>query len=258
MDRVEQKAFAIALALVLVAYSATLTVAHDLRFVEAILAGAANTLPTLIFGAGAYWILKRFVVGQTLATQAAGHIVVGSCFSLFTYWLLLVMLGLVNGSSATQFEVRPLISRAMAWQMLQNVTIYGIIALLAYHRGRRSELAPAGAEGRPDPLSRYFIRSGDEILPIDIQAIVSIKGAGDYAEVSTPTGSHLTRMTLAKFEKILDPAHFVRVHRSTIINLQSVILAEPAGDGRLLLQLSNGEEILTSRAGAVSLREHIL
>lgn len=260
MYRTERRTFVIAAVVVLTAYSATLSVAHNQRFLDAIPAGAANTLPTLIFGAGAYWIVMRFIVGRTPAVQAAAHFLVGGCFAVLTYWLLLVMLGLVNGISPMQFEVRPLVSRAMAWQLLQNVTTYGIVALLAYHRWQYSKAVAVAAESRPTPnlMSRYFIRSGEGILPVDVDAIISITGAGDYTEVATPTGRHLARMTLARFEKVLDPARFARVHRSQIINLQRVTLAEPAGDGRLLLHLSNGEEIVTSRAGAVALRERIL
>ncbi|WP_019834403.1 LytR/AlgR family response regulator transcription factor [Sphingomonas sp. PR090111-T3T-6A] len=245
--------------LILIGYSATLSVAHNLWLPEAIPAGFANTLPTLLFGAAAYWIIVRFVAGQSTTVQAVAHLLVGTAFAVLTYWLLLVMLGVLDGVSATQFEVRPFASRAMAWQLLQNVTTYGVVALFAYRPRQRGEAAPV-AEGSPprNPLSRYFIRSGDEILPVDVDAIVSITGADDYAEVATATGRHLARMTLAKFEQTLDPARFARVHRSRIVNLQRVTLAEPAGDGRLLLHLSNGERIVTSRAGAAALRERVL
>jgi len=91
-----------------------------------------------------------------------------------------------------------------------------------------------------------------------VAAIVSITGADDYAEVATLHGKHLVRLTLAEFEKALDGARFIRVHRSRIVNVDRVSRAEPAGGGRMLLHMENGEMISTSRAGARLLRDRVL
>lgn len=263
MWRNEQRILLIAGMLLLAAYSATLAVAHGLWLTDALPAGLANALPTLLFGAGAYWINMRYIALQPLPVQVTAHFVAAAVFALLTYWLLLVMLGMVNELSVTRFEVRPLISRAMAWQLLQNVTIYGVIALLANLRQQARQSAPTIGPSlpgslSPEPLSRYFVRNGDELVPVDVDDIISIAGAGDYTEVTTATGRHLARMTLTGFERALEPSRFARVHRSRIVNLRCVSLAEAAGDGRLLLHLTNGEAFVTSRAGAVALRQHVL
>ena len=112
-------------------------------------------------------------------------------------------------------------------------------------------------ESKPG-LSRYFIRSRDEIQPIDVDSIVSIAGADDYAEVTTVDGKHLVRMTLAEFEKSLDPARFIRIHRSRIVNVDRISRAEPAGGGRLLLHMEDGEAIPASRTGSRLLRDRVL
>jgi len=65
-------------------------------------------------------------------------------------------------------------------------------------------------------------------------------------------------MTLAEFEATLDPARFMRVHRSRIVNLDYVLRAEPAGAGRLLLYMKNGETVSTSRTGARSLKTRVI
>ncbi|HET7316321.1 MAG TPA: LytTR family DNA-binding domain-containing protein, partial [Sphingomicrobium sp.] len=102
------------------------------------------------------------------------------------------------------------------------------------------------------------IRTGDEMQPIDVGSIISIRGADDYAEVSTLGGTHLVRMTLTEFEQSLDPQRFIRVHRSRIVNVERVVRAEPAGGGRLLLHMQNGEAIPASRAGSRLLRDRVL
>jgi two-component system, LytTR family, response regulator len=65
----------------------------------------------------------------------------------------------------------------------------------------------------------------------------------------------LSTTSLARFEAILPSEHFVRAHRSQIVRLAAVTLAEPAGNARLLLHLEDGTRITTSRAGAKRLRE---
>jgi two-component system LytT family response regulator len=66
------------------------------------------------------------------------------------------------------------------------------------------------------------------------------------------------RMTLSEFEQSLDPGRFIRVHRSRIVNFERIARAEPAGGGRLLLHMDDGEAIAASRAGSRILRERSL
>jgi two-component system LytT family response regulator len=65
-------------------------------------------------------------------------------------------------------------------------------------------------------------------------------------------------MSLGELEARLDPTSFVRVHRSAIINLGRLERTEPAGGGRLLAHMSNGETIQVSRAGAQALRRFLI
>ena len=64
--------------------------------------------------------------------------------------------------------------------------------------------------------------------------------------------------TLGEMEETLDPAVFVRIHRSRIVNLDHVDRAEPAGGGRLLLHMDNGEVVSTSRGGAQELKSRAI
>jgi len=262
---------ALAVAIVFAAYSLTLGVANDLTLVHALIGGAANTVPVVLFGAVARRVIAERVVGRSPLVQAAWHLGLAAAFAGLAYWLLVVLLGLANGVSATEFDVRPFPNRAMAWQLLLNVATYGVVACLAYLQARPAAVTvilsgggAAGGDGgeggepKRGGLSRYFIRSGDEIQPIDVDTIVSITGADDYAEVATPSGRHLVRMTLAEFEKALDPARFIRVHRSRIVNVERIARAEPAGGGRLLLHMEDGEAIAASRAGSRVLRDRVI
>lgn len=247
-------------AVVFIAYAITLGVARDFTLLQAAIGSAANTVPTVVLGLAAYWLIRTYLVDRILVIQATGHVVIGAAFSLVTYWLITVLLGIATSASVVEFSVRPFPHPANAWQLLQNFTTYGIFATLAYVHARPASASvalPQPAE-RAQALSRYFIKSGDDFVPMDVDKIVSISGADDYCEVATLEGRHLAKMTLAEFEQALDPARFIRIHRSRIVSVQHVQRAEPAGGGRLLVHMANGESIPASRAGSKRLRELLL
>jgi hypothetical protein len=244
---------------VFLAYSATTCVALGLDLPRSLLGGIANTIPVVLFGMGVRSIVVR-LIARPLHIQMAAHLLLCAVFCTLSYGLLIVLLGLFFGAGPDGFVFRPLSVSATAWQSLQNVTTYALIAALA---DLRAHSAAVNIEAKAEPesdsgLSRYFIRIGEELRPLDIDKVISINGADDYAEVSTTTGKHLVRVTLASFAKSLDPSKYIRVHRSWIVNTYRVARAEPAGGGRLLLHMETGQIISTSRDGAKLFRNRVL
>lgn len=255
----------LALALVFSAYTFTIWSANQTSFANALVVGAGNAVPVAVCALVARRIMMRWIMGKSMLVQAVGHAVLCLLFSLVSYWLLIVVLGAITSPSPWNFVVKNFVVRGMSWQLLENVTTYAALAALTYARAPRPAPEPAVASQVPAPApapqkepSRYLVRIGDELRPIDLDRIVSISGADDYAELSTLDGRRLVTMTLAEFEATLDPARFVRVHRSRIVNLDYVDRAEPAGAGRLLLHMQNGETIATSRTGARSLKTRVI
>jgi two-component system LytT family response regulator len=77
----------------------------------------------------------------------------------------------------------------------------------------------------------------------------------DYVKVHTAEGFYLKKKTMSYYEKTLDPAQFVRVHRSTMINLQELTRIEPLEkDGHVVL-LKSGIRIALSQSGYAKLKE---
>lgn len=263
----------IAVVLVFAAYTATLRVANDLDAVQAVLGGLANTVPVVLFGGAARWLIMHRLIGRNGWLQAVGHLCLGAGFSLLSLWLLFVLLGMLSELSLVHFKVAPFTARGNAWQLLENATTYAAIAVLGYLQALQSATrrlpdaaarSPVPAEqpqaASPEPARsvRHFIRRGEDILPVDLDRIVCITGAGDYSEVSTLDRTHLLKMTLTEFSAVLDPARFLRVHRSAIVNLECVERAESAGGGRMLVHMSNGRTIKASRAGSQLLRTRVI
>jgi len=104
------------------------------------------------------------------------------------------------------------------------------------------------------PLRRLFARLGDRIVPIPVPAITRIEAYDDYVAVHADGKRHLLNLTLSDLETRLDPERFWRVHRSHIVQLDAITLMRPYDDRRLVLTLSDGSEVVASRAGSQRLR----
>lgn len=239
-----------------VAYWAVLALANPASPLESLASAAINSATLVCMGVAARSILRRYVFGRSPVFQTLAHILLALLFTLFWYWLLMVALGLARGRSPTDFDVRDFFpGPAVAWQLLQGLACYGLFAALSYAQWAAPSRAKAdGAQVR----SRFFIKLGEEIRPVDASQIIAIVGAGDYSEVATSSGKHLVKMTLSEFEAALDPEKFLRVHRSRIVNADQIVRAEPAGGGRLLVQMEDGDCVTTSRAGAKLLRDRVI
>lgn len=99
--------------------------------------------------------------------------------------------------------------------------------------------AMKGGNGRGSAHPRRFaVRSGDRIVLVKTVDIDAVEAAGNYVMLVEGTRKHLLRLTLAEVERQLDPARFVRIHRSTIVNADHVreIRLDPHGDCDLLLE----------------------
>lgn len=172
-------------------------------------------------------------------------------------------------------RVAPFGPVALSWQIFQEVTVYAALAMFIYWRRAIDELGQhtpitlddpaerAGAIARPATsvatnITRskaLLIRCEKEVVPLTMTDIIRIAGADGYSEVIAHSRRILSTTSLARFEEILPSEQFFRAHRSQIVRLAAVKLAEPAGNARLLLHLEDGARITTSRAGAKRLRE---
>jgi two-component system LytT family response regulator len=104
-------------------------------------------------------------------------------------------------------------------------------------------------------LQRLLIRSAGRIIPVALTDIVRLEADGDYVAVKTGTKSHLVSLPLGKLEARLDPAKFLRVHRSHVVNLDFVEALEPYGNAQLVVRMRDGQKIIASRQASKRLRE---
>lgn len=219
-----------------------------------------NTVPAIILAVVSHLLLERFVWNRPRWLQFAVQVPAAILFAIAWYLAILVVRGLRGGWIVDGFSVTPFVPVAFAWQMFQGVTFYALVALasIAIVMRRRiaslSELVAGAPRSQARPTS-ILVKTQDETQNVAIDEIVSVSGAGDYAEVTLANRTLLSSSRLSKFEAALPDDLFIRAHRSHIVRLGAIMRTEPAGNGRTMLHLLNGSSVVTSRSGSRLLRE---
>lgn len=98
-----------------------------------------------------------------------------------------------------------------------------------------------------EPYKQLLVSVGKSRVTVAVELIESIAAAGNYVVVTWLEHEGLLRGTLASIAELLDPAVFVRVHRSTIANLTKVLRATPLADGSWRLEMRSGAQVVVSR-----------
>jgi two-component system LytT family response regulator len=103
--------------------------------------------------------------------------------------------------------------------------------------------------------ARIIFKSRGRILFLPVSDIHWIGAEENYARIYAGTESHLLRETMANLEKRLDPQVFLRVHRSSIVNLHYVKEVRTEIDGESSVMLLTGQKVAMSRSHRSRLEE---
>jgi two-component system LytT family response regulator len=113
--------------------------------------------------------------------------------------------------------------------------------------------AAARAPGRF--AERVIVKDGSEIHVVPVASLDWVEAQDDYVALHAGGKSWLKQQALAELALALDPARFVRVHRSYLVALDRIARIEPyARDSRVAV-LKDGKEIPVSKGGYQRLRE---
>jgi two-component system, LytTR family, response regulator len=105
------------------------------------------------------------------------------------------------------------------------------------------------------PLRRFLVRTPARVYAVRVEDVESIDAAGHYVELRTATGAHLMRETMNAMERRVDSSRFVRIHRSTIVNVDKVQELRPAFHGEFVVVLVSGRRLQCSRTYASALTQ---
>ena len=137
-----------------------------------------------------------------------------------------------------------------------------LVEALARARERLQQRQPAAAaalkaagESRPRPLDRILIRDGAKVHIVPVSRVDYVQAQDDYVCIRSEGREYLKEQTLGELEAALDPARFVRIHRSYLLNVDRLARVEPMSKDSRAAILKDGTELPVSRAGYQRLTE---
>jgi two-component system LytT family response regulator len=117
----------------------------------------------------------------------------------------------------------------------------------------RALLADVRTEARAP--RRLVVKSDSRIALVKPEDIDWVEAAGNYVRLHVGKDEHLLRGTMEGIEGQLPPRQFVRIHRSTIVNVERIRSLEPGFHGDYVVALHDGTELPLSRTYRSRLEE---
>jgi two-component system LytT family response regulator len=102
-------------------------------------------------------------------------------------------------------------------------------------------------EMRAMPAGRLPVRVNDRVVLVSIKSVDWVEAADNYVRLHVGEESHLLRETLQNIQLRLDPARFLRIHRSTLVNIERIKELHPLFHGDHAVILQDGTELVLSR-----------
>ncbi len=122
--------------------------------------------------------------------------------------------------------------------------------------GTPRHTALSAAARRPGQwLERIVVRDGAQVHVIPLDQVEWIEAQDDYIAIHALRRAHLKHQTLAELADALDPARFVRVHRSHVVAVEHIARIELVGKDQRVAILRDGHTVPVSRSGHERLRE---
>jgi len=108
--------------------------------------------------------------------------------------------------------------------LLKPITLERFIKAVQKVSAKKEEFTEAAANGREN--NYVFLKVDKRLVKIDHPDIIYAESLGDYIKVYTPAQTYITYLTMNKLEALLPAGKFVRIHRSSIINLDRIQYVE--------------------------------
>jgi DNA-binding LytR/AlgR family response regulator len=106
-----------------------------------------------------------------------------------------------------------------------------------------------------ETLERIAVKNGQKIDVVLVSEIIHLQAEGDYVMIHSTKGKFLKEQTMKSFESGLPQDKFVRVHRSSIVNIEFISQIELYDKQSQLLKLKNGGHVRISLSGYKALKK---
>lgn len=106
-----------------------------------------------------------------------------------------------------------------------------------------------------NPAEHIWVEFGSGRLRLALAQVEWFAADGDYVQAHTAERGYLMRDSLGRLESALSRSRFVRVHRSTLVNIDAVALVTSGSNGQLLLTTHSGAELQVGRRARKTIRD---
>ena len=107
---------------------------------------------------------------------------------------------------------------------------------------------PANRREKNHRVNRFVIKDRERIYFVPAESVDWIEASGKYVVLHTGERSHLVRKTMRDVTVLLDPENFIRIHRSTIVNIGCIKELQPWARGEYRVILTTGARLISSRS----------
>jgi hypothetical protein len=216
----------------------------------------------LLFGPVAYVQLHLFEGVRWLSGRLSGHyrtvafVVSSSVVHLVAFSVL------VYGLSVVFFNhtYTPVgnFTYSLSQDLYKYLLVYGAIALVGLSRPpTKSTPLPTNPDSPlATGLDRITVMSGRTTVVVPTHEIILIRSDAPYLRVLTADKTYLHTQTLKAISRQLDKHRFVRIHKSTIVNVQRVVSFRSRLNGDYDVLLDNQTEVRLSRHYVPAFRQY--
>lgn len=106
--------------------------------------------------------------------------------------------------------------------------------------------------------SHIFVQKSEKLLNLAVEEIMFLEASGDYTVLTTKGDQFVSSSGIGKLEEILNPETFIRVHRSTIININFLKEIERHFNGGMIVKMQTGKSFPVSRTYAKVIRRKVV
>jgi two-component system LytT family response regulator len=100
---------------------------------------------------------------------------------------------------------------------------------------------------KPDKPDRLAVKDNGRVVFVRVEDIDWVEAYGNYVKLHTASGCHLLLQTMNGMEQRLGGERFLRIHRSTIVNIDRIQALEPMFHGEYEVKLAGGASLTLSR-----------
>ena len=106
-------------------------------------------------------------------------------------------------------------------------------------------------------IDRLLVYQRDTHVVVKVEDIQSVEAYDTYVKIFTGKTRYIHRVKMDELEEKLPQDQFIRIHRSTIVNVQNVAMIRPCGKNDYMLGMSNGKEYRISRSRKASVKRRL-